>query len=103
MRSILLFAMLVLASAVVSPLTASADAGSVAPGAQAEQAATSGTQGIQAGDLPAQSAPARSMRPYWHVFIAFGITWALIFGFALSIGRRFGRLEVEIQRMSGGR
>jgi CcmD family protein len=40
------------------------------------------------------------MRAYWHVFIAFAATWLLLFGYALSVGRRFGRLESELQRLS---
>lgn len=104
MRSILLLTMIVVASAFASPVAASIDAALLS--ARADQAAPSVTTespGVQASGVPAQSAPARSMRAYWHVFIAFGITWALIFGFALSIGRRFGSLEEEIQRLSGSR
>ncbi len=105
MRLILLFTMVVLASAIASPLAASIDIDIASSSVQADQPASAAaeTQGLQASGLPVQPAPARSMRAYWHVFIAFGITWALIFGFALSIGQRFGKLEVEIQRMIGSR
>ncbi len=105
MRSILLLTMIVVASAFASPAAASTGASAASLSVRAGQAAPSTTEppGVQASGPPVQSAPARSMRAYWHVFIAFGITWVLIFGFALSIGRRFGRLEVEIQRMSGSR
>lgn len=58
-----------------------------------------GTQG--AGGLPERSAPPRTLRAHWHVYIAFAITWALLFGFVLSLGRRFGRLEDEIRRLRG--
>lgn len=43
----------------------------------------------------------RSMRPYWHVFAAFGLTWVLLLGYALWLGRRFGRLEAEVKRLGG--
>lgn len=49
--------------------------------------------------LPVRSAQARTMRAYWHVFIAFALTWALLFGYALTIGRRFGKLELEVRRL----
>jgi CcmD family protein len=51
--------------------------------------------------LPERAAQARTMRAYWHVFIAFAATWLLLFGYALTVGRRFGRLEEEVQRMRG--
>jgi CcmD family protein len=53
----------------------------------------------QASGLPERAAPPRTMRAYWHVFVAFAITWVLLFGFALSIGRRFGALEEEVRRL----
>lgn len=54
-----------------------------------------------AGGLPQRAAPPRTLRAYWHVFIAFAIVWALLFGYALSVGRRFGRLEDEVRRLGG--
>lgn len=52
-----------------------------------------------AGGLPERAAPPRTLRAHWHVFVAFAIVWALLFGYALSIGRRFGRLEDEVRRL----
>lgn len=98
-RSILLRAALVLLPLFISPTAAMGDSGAVSMRVQVEQ--TAGSQGAGGGEAPAQAAPPRSMRAYWHVFIAFGITWALIFAFALSIGRRFGQLELEVQRLTG--
>jgi CcmD family protein len=49
--------------------------------------------------LPQRPAQPRTMRDYWHVFIAFAITWLLLFGYALSLGRRFSRLEAEVRRL----
>lgn len=51
--------------------------------------------------LPAQPAPPRTLRAYWHVFVAFALVWLLLFGYALLLGRRFGRLEREIRRLGG--
>lgn len=42
---------------------------------------------------------ARSMRPYWHVFIAFGLTWGLVLVYVISVGRRFSELEDEARRL----
>lgn len=46
--------------------------------------------------LPVTSGPPRTLRAYWHVFAALTIAWLLVFGYALSLGRRFARLEREI-------
>lgn len=51
--------------------------------------------------LPERAPQAPTMRAYWHVFIAFAVTWALLFGYALSVGQRFARLEEEVQRLRG--
>lgn len=42
----------------------------------------------QGSDLASQS-----LRPYWHVFIAYAIAWVLIGGWIISIGRRLGKLD----------
>ena len=47
------------------------------------------------------AAPPRTLRAYWHVFIAFAIAWALLFGYVVVLGRRFGVLEKEIKRLEG--
>jgi CcmD family protein len=49
-----------------------------------------------ASGLPVQSGPPRTLRAYWHVYAAFTIAWLLVFGYAISLGRRFARLEREI-------
>lgn len=36
-------------------------------------------------------------RPYWHVFLAYAIGWALILGWVISIARRLGRVEKRLQ------
>ncbi len=45
-----------------------------------------------AGPLGAQQGPP-SLRPYWHVFVAYAIAWGLVMGWAVSIARRLSRVE----------
>jgi CcmD family protein len=73
-----------------APTSATADSATGAPlvAAPAPSTASSG--------LPVQSGPPRTLRAYWHVYAAFTIAWLLVFGYAISLGRRFGRLEREI-------
>ena len=58
------------------------------------------------GELAAQQGPGaglagQSMRPYAHVFWAYALGWALILGWVISIGRRWSRVEDDLQRRSG--
>jgi CcmD family protein len=60
----------------------------------------------QAGPPPeaapaAQARPPRTLRAYWHVFIAFTLAWLALFGYALSLGRRFRNLEREVDALRG--
>ncbi|MDQ3521501.1 MAG: CcmD family protein [Gemmatimonadota bacterium] len=71
----------------------------VAP-AQSSPAAVE--QVAPASGLPARQALPRTLRAYWHVFIAFAVAWILLFGYALSLGHRFVRLERDIQALGGG-
>ena len=32
-------------------------------------------------------------RPYWHVFLAYLVSWILIFGWLISMARRLRRIE----------
>jgi CcmD family protein len=41
-------------------------------------------------------APTREMRHFWHVFIAYAIAWALVFGWLVSILRRLKRVEEKL-------
>lgn len=50
----------------------------------------------QSSGLPVSAGPPRTLRAYWHVFAAFTIAWLLVFGYAISLGSRFSRLEREI-------
>ena len=35
-------------------------------------------------------------RGYWHLFIAYAIAWIVVFGWALSIGRRLSDVERKL-------
>jgi CcmD family protein len=52
--------------------------------------------------LPVRPPAPRTLRDYWHLFIAYAVVWVLIFGYVISLGRRFGRVEAELQRARGG-
>lgn len=43
--------------------------------------------------------PPATLRAYAHVFIAFGLAWLALFGYALSLGRRFRRLEQDVDSL----
>jgi len=51
--------------------------------------------------LPEQYAPPRTLRAYWHVFAAFTFAWLMILGYAISLARRFRRLEQQVDAMTG--
>ncbi len=53
---------------------------------------TASTVVAQGGSLAQQSLG----RPYWHVFAAYGIAWALMFGWLVSMARRLRRVEERI-------
>lgn len=52
--------------------------------------------------LPERTPPPATLRAYWHLFLAFAAAWLLLFGYALSIGRRFRALEEEVRRLRAG-
>jgi CcmD family protein len=49
--------------------------------------------------IQAQQAADRTMRGYWHLFIAFALSWVVLFGYVVSLGSRFGKLERELERL----
>jgi CcmD family protein len=53
--------------------------------------------------LPEQSTPPRTLRAYWHVFAAFAFAWIMILGYAISLARRFKRLEQQVDALGGER
>lgn len=38
----------------------------------------------------------QSLRPYWHVFIAYALVWATLFGWIVSIHRRLKDVEEQV-------
>jgi CcmD family protein len=100
MRRIL--GILILASlGLVAPLPAQTGAGAAdslpAQTAGASDGALSAP--TEANGLPLRETPPRTLRAYWHVFAVFAIAWILLFGYALSLGRRFARVERELRRL----
>jgi CcmD family protein len=47
----------------------------------------------QASQLPGATVGQQSLRPYWHVFVAYSIVIVLIGGWAISIARRLRGIE----------
>ncbi|CAN5721125.1 hypothetical protein BH23GEM11_BH23GEM11_14480 [soil metagenome] len=37
------------------------------------------------------------MQEFWHVFIAYAVAWGLVFGWAVAIFRRMGRVEERLR------
>ena len=48
-----------------------------------------------------EAAPPRTLRAYWHVFAAFTFAWLMILGYAISLARRFRRLEEKLDSHRG--
>lgn len=99
------FALVLLLAA--SPLAAQ-DTGAYAPAAAVQEpageAAEAPAVAAPAGDfagLPERAAPPRTLRDYSHVFIAFALAWLLLFGYVVSLGRRFARVEDGLRRLGG--
>ncbi len=99
---LLLAAFLLLPPATVSVLAAeSPSTMAVASAASSGFSAVSAVaQEPSVSGLPERGQPPRTLRAYWHLFIAFAVTWLLVFGYALSIGRRFSHLEEELRRVT---
>lgn len=51
-----------------------------------------------AGQSDVQALGGQSLRPYWHVFIAYALAWILVFGWLFSIARRLSRVERKLER-----
>jgi CcmD family protein len=82
-----------------APRLAAQDSVATAPAATAAVP----EQTLRRDVLPAddQPPPPRTLRAYWHVFIALGLAWLLVFGYTLSLGRRFRALEREVDTLRG--
>lgn len=46
--------------------------------------------------LPPSTMGAQSLRPYWHVFIAYAIAIVMVLGWVISIGRRLKNVEEKL-------
>jgi CcmD family protein len=85
-------------AAAPAPVRAQAPAATSAP-AQASPAsapASATSSGLPADQEPA---PPRTLRAYTHVWIAFTLVWIAMFGYALTLGRRFRKLEEEVDSL----
>ena len=51
----------------------------------------------EATGLPSASLPQQSLRPYWHVFIAYAIAITLVLLWVLSISRRLRDVEERMR------
>ncbi|MGH7459378.1 MAG: CcmD family protein [Longimicrobiaceae bacterium] len=43
--------------------------------------------------------PPRTLRGYWHLFIAFALAWLILCGYLVALGRKLRRLEGEVSRL----
>lgn len=47
--------------------------------------------------LPASGMAQQTLRPYWHVFIAYAVTIVLVLGWVMSISRRLKDVEERLK------
>jgi len=52
----------------------------------------------QGGLADPQAIASQNLRGYTHMFIAYFIAWAIIFGWIFSIARRLGKVEKALNR-----
>lgn len=68
-----------------------------AGGTAADPSASLQTRTVEPGPgLPQRAAPPRTLRDYTHVFAAFAVAWILLFGYVVSLGRRWSAVEREL-------
>jgi hypothetical protein len=51
---------------------------------------------LGAQELPGTALAGQSLRPYWHVFIAYALAIVLVLGWVISIGRRLRDVEERL-------
>ena len=51
---------------------------------------------VVAQEMPGSAMAQQSLRPYWHVFIAYAIAIALVLGWVVSIGKRLKDVEERL-------
>jgi CcmD family protein len=70
--------------------------------AQADASTTmTAAPATQAPEAGAFQGPPRTLRAYWHLFAAFTIVWLLVFGYLVTLARRFRRMEEQLQALGG--
>jgi CcmD family protein len=101
---IVLLALLALAAA---PAHAQAPAGETATGAAASSAGAPASAAAPAADAPPSAGsslprytPPRTLRAYTHVFVAFAVAWALLFGYMVFLARKFRRVEEQVEALA---
>ena len=81
-----------------APQPESPDSGAVQDqAAEPGVAAPSEPAGVAAGSDPLPTPDQR--RAYLHVFIAFGVAWALILGYVVLLGRRIAEARRQFERL----
>lgn len=51
-----------------------------------------------AQEMPGTGLGSQSLRPYWHVFIAYSIAIVMVLGWVISIGRRLKDVEERLRK-----
>ena len=52
--------------------------------------------GAQTGLPDPDALAGQSLRGYTHMFLAYGIAWILVLGWIISVGRRMGRVQKNL-------
>lgn len=104
---IVLLARVALAAAplhVPAALHAQAPAGETATGASAASSAGAPAPAVDApssaGSALPRYTPPRTLRAYAHVFVAFAVAWALLFGYVVFLARKFRRVEEQVEALA---
>ena len=92
MKTLLLIVRVLVLALALSSASAPARAQEPAPASQ-----------LQSGASDPLPQPGQTTRPYWHLFAAFGVAWIALFGYAVSLNRRFQRLEEQVAAHSARR
>ncbi|MGD2045502.1 MAG: hypothetical protein PVJ80_02310 [Gemmatimonadota bacterium] len=53
---------------------------------------------LAAQEMPGTGLGSQSLRPYWHVFIAYTIAIVMVLGWVISIGRRLKDVEERLRK-----
>ena len=89
------FALAFAAALFLGILLAPAPAAAIDAGSVTQDEPVTMTETVAPADAAPGAAP-RTLRAYWHLFIAFALAWILLFGYVVYVGRRFARVEREL-------